>query len=141
MQILPNGRLIWTRTTWTGRRLSHVMSCTGTAVCLLGLKNASAAFQRAMDIVQAPIKLQPVVVYIHTVVIYFEAQEEPLNDVEILLQLSSKAGMTLKLRKCFFFSGAIDNLGHVITPRQLHFATKTTGDVRYLTYLSATIGL
>lgn len=42
--------------------------------------------------------------------------------------------MTGKLKKCSFFSTTVDYLGHIITPKKLHVATKTTEAIKASQY-------
>lgn len=80
-------------------------------------------------------------VYIEDVVIFSKTSKEPLNHFESVLQLTSKLGMMLVLRKCFLFSDAVDYLGHLTTPRRLHIATKTIKALRDLKYPMTTFKL
>lgn len=102
------------------------------------LENAPAKFQRAMDIILAPVKWQHTLVYLHNVVLSSKSHEEHLRHVKSVLQLIQKYGMTLNLKKCFIFHDAVDYLGHVIAPRRLHIATKTIDSVHYLKYPTTT---
>lgn len=40
----------------------------------------------------------------------------------------------MKLKKCYFFSNAMNYLGHVITPGRLHMETKTMETIGTLRY-------
>lgn len=87
-----------------------------------------------MDINLASVKWQHAPVYLDDVVVFFKTPEEHLSHVEFLLQLIDNAGMTLKLKKCVFFSDAVDYLGYVMTPKQLPIVTKTRDTVRSSKY-------
>lgn len=77
-----------------------------------------------MDIILAAVKCQKALVYLDNVVIFFRSPEGHLQHVESVLQILKMAGITLKLKKFFFFLDAVDYLGHVIKPERLHIATK-----------------
>lgn len=106
-----------------------------------GLKNAPATFQRAMDVILATVKWQFALVYIDDVLSFSPGPEEHIKQVEIVFKLIHQAGMTLKLKKCHFFTDAIDYLGHVITPGRLQVATKTDETVQTLKYPTTTTEL
>lgn len=103
-----------------------------------GLKNAPVYFQRAMDIVLAPVKWQHALAYIDDFVKFFKTLEERWNHVKAVLQLINKTLMTLKLNRFFFFSDEVNCFWHVITPRRLHFATESINAVDGLNYLTIT---
>lgn len=44
--------------------------------------------------------------------------------------------MTIKLKKCSFFSKIIDYLGNITAPGKLHVTTKSTEAIRALHYLT-----
>lgn len=92
---------------------------------LFGLENVFAIFQQAMDIILVPVKCQHALVCTEDIVIFFKTSEERFNHIEFVLQLPIKAGITLKLKKCFSFFDAIDYLRQVIAPSRLHISTKT----------------
>lgn len=65
----------------------------------LGLKNAPAMFQRAMDIFLTPEKWQNALLYIGDIVIFSTSLEEHLYHLDSVLQLINKAERTLKEKK------------------------------------------
>lgn len=99
-------------------------------------RNAPALFKRAWDIILAPLKRHHALIYIGNFVIFFKTPEEHLTRVAPVLQLTYRAGMTLKISKSFFFSDAIDYHGNVMTRRWLHIATKTIFSGRAYKYLA-----
>ena len=68
-----------------------------------GLKNAPYTFQRAMDIILAPAKWQFAIVYLDDIIILSNTLEEHFEHIKVVMKLCQAAGLSLKLRKCFFF--------------------------------------
>ena len=101
-----------------------------------GLRNASATFQRALDIILSGVRWKTCLVYIVDVVIFSKTEEERFTQVSHVLTLLAEAGVKLKLKKCFFFHQRVEYLGHVITPGRLSVANdaKATCAVREATF-------
>lgn len=99
-----------------------------------GLKNTLAQFQLAVETILPSVKWRYALVYSDDVVIFSRSPEKHLQHVEFVLQLMQKAGMTSKIKKCVFFSDAIDYREHVVTLGRLHIATETTDSARRLKY-------
>jgi RNase H-like domain found in reverse transcriptase/Reverse transcriptase (RNA-dependent DNA polymerase)/Integrase zinc binding domain/Integrase core domain/Chromo (CHRromatin Organisation MOdifier) domain len=95
-----------------------------------GLRNAPATFQRAIDVILSGIKWKTCLVYLDDVIIFSPDRETHLAHVDEALSLLRHAGLSLKLRKCRFFSEAVDYLGHVIRPGRLGVAEKNTESLR-----------
>ena len=91
-----------------------------------GLCNAPATFQRTVDIILSQYRWQSCLVYIDDVIIFSPDPQSHLRHVDEVLSALQRAGVTLKLRKCKFFSDSVDYLGHVVTPGKLHIATTNT---------------
>lgn len=104
---------------------------------LYGLNNALATFQRAMNIILAPVKSQHALVYLDDVDIFCKSLKEHLQHVESIPHFMQKAGMTFKLKSFFFFSDAANYLEQMRRPRRLSIATKTTNAVRSLYHPTA----
>lgn len=99
-----------------------------------GLENASAAFQRPMDVVIATVKWQYALVYIADNTIFFNAPEKHLQLVEEVLKELNNVAITIKLNKCSLFSETIYMLSHIIAPGKLHVAIKITEAIKALQY-------
>ena len=80
-----------------------------------GLCNASATFQRLMDIVLRDILWQFVVVYIDDINVGSKTFEEHLQHLEQVFKRLQDAGIKLSPKKCFFFKEKLPFLGHVIS--------------------------
>ena len=96
-----------------------------------GLKNAPATFQRAIDIILSRVKWQYALVYLDDVIIYSKTVEEHFRHVRTVLTLLQSAGISLKLKKCAFFTAAVDYLGHRIKPGKLEVASETCDAIRH----------
>ena len=91
-----------------------------------GLRNAPATFQRALDIILSGVRWQTCLIYLDDVIVFSRSAEQHVRDVDKVLSLLRAAGVTLKLKKCFWFQNRVDYLGHVITPGKLSVATENT---------------
>ena len=69
-------------------------------------------------------------VYIDDVIIFSNSVEEHLKHVDEVLSVLRTDGMTLKLKKCFFFVDSVDYLGHVIRPGLLQVAEKNIESIQ-----------
>ncbi|CAN8061906.1 unnamed protein product [Agarophyton chilense] len=78
-----------------------------------------ATFQRALDIIPSKVKRTTALVYIDDVIIYSRSVEEDFAHVCTVQTLLAEAGVTLKLRKCVFFTRTVEYLGHIIGPGTL----------------------
>ena len=95
-----------------------------------GLCNAPATFQRTIDIILSKFRWHTCLVYLDDIIIFSPDHNSHIRHVDEVLQALRSAGVTLKLRKCKFFSNSVDYLGHVITPGKLHVATTNTNAVK-----------
>jgi len=101
---------------------------------LFGLCNASATFQRAMDMILAGVKWQICLVYLDDVIVFSGSPEEHLQHLDEVLTLLGKAGVTLKASKCHFFQEEVEYLGHVIRPGRVHVLEKNLRALRGFRY-------
>ena len=84
-----------------------------------GLTNASATFQRALDLILTKYKWKTCLIYLDDIIIYSKSINEHINHVDEVLEYLSQAGVTLKIRKCNFFTDKVEYLGHIIKPGTL----------------------
>ena len=70
------------------------------------------------------VRWQTCLVYIDDVIIFSRNVEDHLQHVDEVLTLLSKAGVSVKLKKCDFFCDPVSYLGHVVTPGKLGVATE-----------------
>jgi len=84
-----------------------------------GLGTAPATVQRAIDMILSGVKWQNVLVYLDDLIIISANAESHLSQLDTVLTLLGKHGVTLKAQRCHLFSSEVDNLGHVVRPGRL----------------------
>jgi len=89
-----------------------------------GWTNARATFQRALDIILSGLKWKICLVYLDDVIIFSATPEQHIKDVDTVLTRLREAGVTLKLRKCKWFTTEVEYLGHIVSPVRLHVHNK-----------------
>ena len=85
----------------------------------VGLKNAPATFQRAVNIILSCVKWETALVYLDDVIVYSQTVTEHMVHVREVLRLLHTAAVSLKLAKCAFFDTSVTYLGHIIRPGRL----------------------
>ena len=95
-----------------------------------GLTNAPASFQRALDLILTKYKWKTCLIYLDDIIVYSKTVEEHINHVDDILRCLSAAGVTLKIKKCKFFTTTVEYLGHVIKPGQLEIDPTNTKSLR-----------
>lgn len=83
------------------------------------LKNTSATFLQAKDVIPATVKLQYAPVYIDDIDIFLKNTEEQPQHTEVVFTLLDNAGMTVTLKKFLFISETIEYMGHIIAKRKV----------------------
>ena len=73
-----------------------------------GLTNAPATFQRTLDIHLSQYKWKSCLVYLDDVIIFSRNLDSHISPVEQVLSSLSRAGITVKLKKCEFFTKKFD---------------------------------
>lgn len=86
---------------------------------LLGLTNTPGKFQRTIDIILVSVKWQLSFVYFNKTVIFSKTPDKYIDHFKQELTPLQRAGVTLKVRKCFCLTDTIDYLGNVIRRRHL----------------------
>lgn len=84
-----------------------------------GLKNAPASFQRALDIILSGHNWKTCLVYIDDIIVFSKDAESHIQDVETILTALQQAGVSLKFKKCLFFTDSVRYLGHIVRPGTL----------------------
>ena len=95
-----------------------------------GLCNAPATFQRTREILLYGLRCKSCLVYLDDIIIFSNSEDEHWEHVEEILSILKKFGLSLKLKKCHFFTKTVDYLCHVIRPGILEVATKNTQALR-----------
>jgi hypothetical protein len=80
-----------------------------------GLKSGPAVFQRLMDRILGRYKWQIALVYIDDIIVYSKTFEKHLEDIETVLSLVAKSGITLSMKKCHIAYQKLEALGHTIS--------------------------
>lgn len=93
-------------------------------------KNTPATFQRAIDVILSTVRCQVALVYLDDDFVFSQTTPRHIEQVGIVLMFMKSAGLILTLYKCFFFTSAIDYLGHTIRHGTQEVATKTTDAMR-----------
>lgn len=68
------------------------------------LKDSPATFKRAKEVMNLTVECQYAFVYLEHVVVFPQTPWQQIEQVAIILPLMKSAGITLKLKKCFFFT-------------------------------------
>lgn len=68
------------------------------------MKNATSTFNHAMHIILSPVKWPFALVYPNDAAIFLRAVEEHLDYLRTVLQLLSRADISMELKKCSFCS-------------------------------------
>jgi Reverse transcriptase (RNA-dependent DNA polymerase) len=95
-----------------------------------GLRNAPATFQRFVDITLSGLTWKTCLVYLDDIIVFSKTPTEHMAHLDAVLHRLYRAGLTLSLKKCHFFKGPVDYLGHVIRPGQLSVAEKNTATLK-----------
>ena len=80
-----------------------------------GLKNAPAAFQRALNTILKDYIGKWCYVYIDDILIYSQNFEEHCQHVQIILKALAQANLFVKSKKCKWFQNEVEYLGHKLT--------------------------
>jgi len=84
-----------------------------------GLVNASASFQRALDIILSRLRWQTCLVYLYDVIVFSGSVDDHIRHRREVLLLLEKAGVSLNPSKCNLFQQEVEYPGHVFRPGQL----------------------
>ena len=95
-----------------------------------GLTNAPATFQRSLDIILAKYKWRMCLIYLDDIVVFSKSIDDHIRQVDEVLQALRSAGVSLKFKKCKFFSTSINYLGHIIRPGRMEINQALTKSIR-----------
>lgn len=85
-----------------------------------------------MHVILATVNCQFALVHLYDTVIFFVTPENYIRNIREVLTLFNNAGSNINLKKCQFFTRAIEYLGHVIRQRRLKNALHTNDADRSL---------
>ena len=80
-----------------------------------GVVNGPACFQRLMNYVLTGLHWTHCLVYLDDIIIFSRTFEEHMDRLKAVLSRLSKAGLTLKPRKCQWVQTSVKYLGHIIS--------------------------
>ena len=73
-----------------------------------------ATYQWTLDVLLAGLNWQICIFYVDAVIVFSKTFDDHLCDVAKFLKILKSAGLSMRMRKCKFFSRTVDYLGHVI---------------------------
>ena len=80
-----------------------------------GLCNATATFERLMELVMAGLQWKICLIYLDDIIVYGKTFEQELERLkEVFLRLR-KANLKLKVKKCELFQQSVSFLGHIVS--------------------------
>lgn len=85
----------------------------------VGLTNAPATYQCALDMVLTKFKWKTCLNYMNDVIIYSNSVKDNIRHVDDIFTTLAEAGVTLTMNKCTLFTDKVDYLGHVIRPGKI----------------------
>lgn len=91
-----------------------------------GLRNDSATFERALEIILSGVPCQIYLIYLENVIVFSSNAAQHVNYDHKILLLLSKTGVYLKLNKFAFFKHKLDYLLHKIIPGNLEASSPPT---------------
>jgi len=100
----------------------------------VGLFNAPATFQSAIDMILAGVNCQNVLVYLNDIIVFSAGAESHLSHLEKAFTLLGKNSVTLKAKKCRLLSNQVEYLGHVIRPGRISVNEKNLRALRKAIY-------
>jgi len=80
-----------------------------------GLCNATASFQRLMDLVLSGLNLEICIAYLDDVILFSRTTEEHLERPDLVLQRLEDANLKLKPSKCCSMQTRVTFLGHIVS--------------------------
>ena len=81
----------------------------------MGLINAPATFQRAMDVLLSGLLWQCCLCYVDDVLIFSETFEQHMEDLANVLERFAKVGIQLRASKCAICKLSFEWLGHIVS--------------------------
>jgi len=80
----------------------------------VGLSNAPATFQRAMDMILGGLKWTSCLVYFDDITVFSQSAGEHVEHVQEVFAALHGAGVSLKAEKCHLFQEDVEYLGHIV---------------------------
>jgi RNase H-like domain found in reverse transcriptase/Reverse transcriptase (RNA-dependent DNA polymerase) len=95
-----------------------------------GLSNAPATFQRALDVILSTVRWSSAIVYLDDVIVFSRSHEQHIVDLDRVLTLLGRAGVSLKFEKCSFFQEKVAYLGHIVSAAGFEIDQSKTAALR-----------
>ena len=95
-----------------------------------GLCNAPATFQRTLYILLAGLRWNSCLVYLDDIIVFSRSIEDHFQHLGEILAILKEAGLSLKLKKCNFFTKTVDYFAHVMRPGKLEVSEKNTAALK-----------
>lgn len=98
----------------------------------IGLKNAPAPFQKAIDVISAKALYENGLVYFDETIVFKKPPKQHFCHLREVSTLLNNAGMTTWTTKWSFISNIIDRLSHVFASSKLQVAATMKGAAKVL---------
>ena len=97
---------------------------------LFGLCNASATFQRLMEMCMGDMNLRDCLVYLDDIIIFFSTFEERIDGLTAVFSRLQEHNLKLKASKCEFMMSQVTYLGHIVSQEGIQTDPKKTSAIR-----------
>lgn len=106
-----------------------------------GFHGSPRTFQKTTDVTLSPLQLQFALIYLDDSIIFSRTPDEHIEHDCTVLSLLQRAGATLNLNECNFFTNKIDYLGNAVHRGRLELASHTTVSIHVLYSLGTAANL
>lgn len=130
-QIAVMVRFKWAPSTIRKQHSLLIIGYTNSLVYQL-LEECPAIFYLVIDIILSSVKRQLAPIYPDDIVVVSRSPLEDINDSRLVLSDYKEAGVTLKLRKCPFFTSKICHFRNVNRSGRLEVTKHTADNIRSL---------
>ena len=90
-----------------------------------GMSNSACAYSRLIHMALSTLGAQDfALAYLDDILVYSKTIEEHVIHLQKILELHTKFGLKLNLKKCHIFRTEIDYLGHKVSPAGIHMCDK-----------------
>lgn len=94
------------------------------------LTNAPIFFQRALEDIPTKYKWETCLFYLDDINVFSKSFENHIDHIDKILQSLEEATVTLKIKKCKFFTDTVEYLGHIIKPGKLEVDRAHTASLK-----------
>ena len=111
-------------------RLERIPVCFSSGLCLFGLCNAPATFERLMDRVLQGLRWSRCLVYLDDIISFRSTFDGALTNLTLIFERLRSYGLQLKSTKCHIFRSSVPFLGHIVGQRGLEYDPVKIKDVK-----------